>query len=198
MTAAILPWASLVVVATTSIGLLVSRDWRWSLALLAVQYVGIAGLVAQHWPVGMAAAKLVTGWMATAALGMTLTSLPHDESTGGGAWPQGRSFRLFMAGMIVVVAAGVTPRLGTVMAGVGPAVIAGAILLAGLGLVQLGTTSEVSRVIIGLLTVLGGFETLYAGVEGSILVAGLLAVVNLGLGLVGAYLLGAGAPLEAP
>jgi hypothetical protein len=39
------------------------------------------------------------------------------------------------------------------------------------------------------MTVLAGFEILYATVEGSILVAALLAVINLGLALVGAYLL---------
>jgi hypothetical protein len=45
------------------------------------------------------------------------------------------------------------------------------------------------RVIVGLLTVLAGFEILFAAIENSILVAGLLASVNLGLALVGAYLL---------
>jgi hypothetical protein len=39
---------------------------------------------------------------------------------------------------------------------------------------------------------LTGFEILYAAVESSILVAGLLAVTNLGLGIVGSYLLIAG------
>jgi hypothetical protein len=54
------------------------------------------------------------------------------------------------------------------------------------------------RVILALLSVLGGFEILYAALEGSILVAALLAVVNLGLGLVGAFLLSAAVPEEAP
>jgi hypothetical protein len=36
---------------------------------------------------------------------------------------------------------------------------------------------------------LTGFEVIYAAVESSILVAGLLAITNLGLGLVGSYLL---------
>jgi hypothetical protein len=39
------------------------------------------------------------------------------------------------------------------------------------------------------MTVLSGFEILYSAVEGSILVAALLAVINLGLALVGAYLM---------
>jgi len=42
-------------------------------------------------------------------------------------------------------------------------------------------------VIVGLLTVLAGFEIMYAAVESSALVTALLAVVNLGLALAGAY-----------
>jgi hypothetical protein len=65
----------------------------------------------------------------------------------------------------------------------------GAILLIGMGLLHLGMTTRPLRVLIGLLTMLSGFDLLYAAVENSVLVAGLLAVVTLGLALVGAYLL---------
>jgi hypothetical protein len=65
----------------------------------------------------------------------------------------------------------------------------GGILLTTMGLLQLGMTTQILRVILGLLTTLSGFEILYAAMEGSSLVAALLVVVNLGLGLVGAYLL---------
>jgi hypothetical protein len=50
---------------------------------------------------------------------------------------------------------------------------------------------------LGLLTVVTGFEVLYAAVEASILVAGMLSVVILGLALVGAYLLNAALPEES-
>jgi len=184
-------------VTITSAGLLLYRDWRWDLGLLTAQYVGIAILVAQHWPIGMAAAKLVTGWMTTAALGITLTSLQSYSQPAEGFWPQGRTFRFFMVGMVVVLAAAITPRLEEALAGIGAPVVAGAVILTGVGLLQLGTSSQTLRVMLALLTVLGGFEILYAALEGSILVAALLAVVNLGLGLVGAYLLNASAPEEA-
>jgi hypothetical protein len=144
----------------------------------------------------MAAAKLVTGWMATAALGITLTALPIHEQPNEGFWPQGRAFRLFMVGMIVILTLAITPRLQQVLAGIGAPVVAGAIILTGIGLLQLGTSSQILRVIFALLTVLAGFEILYAAVEGSILVAALLVAVNLGLGLVGAYLLNASMPEE--
>ncbi len=185
----VVPWIAVVIVAGASTGLLLSRDWRWDLALLAAQYIGVAILVAQHWPIGMAAAKLVAGWIATAAIGMTLTAHLPAEASFEGPWPRGRAFRLFMAAMIFAVTAAATPRVEATMGGLEAPVIAGALLLVGMGLLQLGTRSELPNVIFGLLTVLGGFEIFYAAVEGSILVAGLMAIVNLGLGLAGAYLL---------
>jgi hypothetical protein len=51
-------------------------------------------------------------------------------------------------------------------------------------------------VVLGLLTFLSGFEVLYAAMESSSLVTGLLAVVNLGLALAGAYFLGSEAKRE--
>ena len=197
MLAALLPWVAVAVVSVTAAGLLLSRDWRWDLGFLTAQYVGIAILVAQHWPLSMSAAKLVTGWMTTAALAMTLNSLPPREQPAEGFWPQGRTFRLFLVGVIIVLGVAVTPRMQAGLSGIGAPVAAGAVILVGIGLLQLGTSSEIFRVVLALLTVLGGFEVLYAALEGSILVAALLAAVNLGLGLVGAYLLNASVPEES-
>ena len=59
----------------------------------------------------------------------------------------------------------------------------------GLGLLQLGITAQPMRVIIALLTFLSGFEILYSFVEKSTLVAALLVLINIGLSLVGVYLL---------
>jgi hypothetical protein len=197
MLVTILSWIAVLILFLTSTGLLLNRDWRWDLGLLAVQYLGVAWLVGRHLPLGMAAAKLVTGWMATAALAMTLTALPLPEEKAEGLWSQGRAFRLFMVGMVVVLTASIAPRMEAIIPGIGIPVIAGGILLIGTGLLHLGTSSEMERVIFGLLTVLAGFETLYAAVEASILVAALLAVVDLGVGLVGAYLLNASVAEES-
>ncbi|MCC6985033.1 MAG: hypothetical protein IT309_01265, partial [Anaerolineales bacterium] len=60
-------------------------------------------------------------------------------------------------------------------------------------------TNDLLRVTLALLSILAGFEILYAAVESAILVTGLLAAVNLGLGVVGSYLMTAGSvPLIAP
>jgi len=59
----------------------------------------------------------------------------------------------------------------------------------GMGLLSLGFSNQGFRVSMSLLIFLAGFEILYAAVEASVLVAGLLAVVNLGIALSGAYLI---------
>ncbi|HLO28273.1 MAG TPA: hypothetical protein VK249_04010 [Anaerolineales bacterium] len=189
-------WIAVILIVITSSGLLLTRDWRWSIILLAVQYVGMFVLTLQHWPLGMASVKVVAGWMSAAILGMTRSNLSNEDSDKENNWPRGRLFRLFVAAIIVLIAAVVTPRVDTVMADAGFAVTNGSLLLIGMGLLHLGTTGRILRVTIGLMTVLSGFEILYSAVEGSVLVAALLAVINLGLALVGAYLLIASNPQE--
>lgn len=196
MVIAILSWLAVGILLVTSTGLLLTRDWRWSLSLLAAQYLAGFWLVLQYWPFGMAAVKLVTGWMISAVIGITRLSLPEKEDPAEAAWPQGRLFRLFAVGIVVLVTASATPGLSNLIANVSPPVLAGGLLLMGMGLLHLGITGQVLRVVLGLLTVLAGFETLYAALESSILVAALLAVANLGLALAGAYLLTSAAPAE--
>ena len=190
-------WVAVVILLVTSAGLLIVRDWRWSIILLAIQFMGMFVLTLQHWPLGMSSVKLVAGWMSAAILGMTRSGFPFERLEEQGIWPRGRLFRLFAAGIVLLIVAATTPAVDTIMADAGYAVTSGSLLLIGMGLLHLGITSHILRVVIGLLTVLAGFEILYSAVEGSILVAALLAAINLGLALVGAFLLTAeNAPKE--
>jgi len=182
-------WIAVVILLITSTGMLIVRDWRWSMILLAIQYFCMFILTLQHWPLGMASVKLVAGWMSAAILGMTRSSFPSQDFEETSQWPRGRLFRLFAASMVLLIVAATTPAVDTIMADAGYAVTGGSLLLIGMGLLHLGITDTVLRVVVGLMTVLSGFEILYSAVEGSILVAALLAVINLGLALVGAYLM---------
>ena len=182
-------WIAVMIILITTTGLLIVRDWRWSIILLAVQFLGMFILTLQHWPPGMASVKLVAGWMSAAILGMTRSGFPSQLINERSIWPRGRLFRLFAAGLILLIVSAATPSVDTIMADAGYAVTGGSLLLVGMGLLHLGITSSTLRVVTGLLTVLSGFEILYSAVEGSILVAALLATINLGLALVGAYLL---------
>lgn len=200
MAVEIVSWIAVALILATSTSILVTRDWRVSLGALAVQYIAAFWLVTRHLPFVMGSAKLVTGWMVIAALGMTRLGLSNleDQQNEETFWSRGQWFRVVLVAIVAMVAAGATPRIETAIPGLGLQVIAGSLILIGAGVIHLGVTSDLLRVILGLLTMLTGFETLYAAVESSILVAGLLAVVNLGLGIVGSYLLIAGSyPLEA-
>ena len=193
----IIPWIVLGLLLVTSVGLLLSRDWRWSLGLLAAQYLGMFYLVTLHWPFSLASVKLVTGWMASATIGVTRLGMSESEAEEESSWPRGRLFRLFAAAIVIVLVISATPKVETLIPGISRPVIAGALTLAGMGILHLGLTAEPLRLTLGLLTLLAGFEILYATVETSILLAGLLSIVNLGLALVGAYLMTA-APEEEP
>lgn len=70
----------------------------------------------------------------------------------------------------------------------GLVILWGGMILIGVGILQIGVANHNLRVIFGLVTVISGFEIIYAAVENSVLVTGLLAITNLGLALVGAYL----------
>jgi hypothetical protein len=169
-------------------GILLLRDWRWMLAALAGLYIGVFLFVAIYWPVSMAVIKLVVGWMAAAALG--ITQLNQKETSEEHSWPSGIIFRLLAMGLVVLVTMSIASKVVVWLPGnIYLPVAEGSMVLMGLGLLHLGMTAQPLRVIVGLLTVLAGFEILFAAVENSILVAGLLASVNLGLALVGIYIL---------
>lgn len=182
-------WIAVILLVITSTGLLLVRDWRWNIILLAMQYLGMFVLTLQHWPLSMASVKVVAGWMSAAILGMTRSGLSNEDPREESFWPRGRLFRSFAAAIILLIVAVATPSVDHIMADAGFAVTNGSLLLIGMGLLHLGITARVLPVIIGLMTVLAGFEILYASVEGSVLVAALLAVINLGLALVGSYLM---------
>jgi hypothetical protein len=186
-------YPAVLLVTLTSIALLISSNWRWVVLILAAQYTGVFILVAVEWPIEMAAAKIVAGWMASAVLGVTVNEAFSSDSTSWQVtdtyWPSGRLFRLLAAGLVIPTVLSATPQLVEWMGGIGELQAAGALTLIGMGLLHLGLTAQPLRVVIGLLTVLSGFEIILATIQVSALVAGLLAFVNLGLALVGAYLM---------
>ncbi len=179
--------AAVILLGVTALTLFLSQDWRVSVAALAVQYAGVAVLVGMSWPVALAVVKVVVGWMAAAALGLAQIGQPFGMEER--SWPGGRIFRSVAASLVLLVILTISPGVSAWFPGVRNVQVIGGLILIGMGLLHLGMTARPLRVILGLLTVLSGFEIFYAVVETSVLVAGLLVVVTLGLALVGAYLL---------
>jgi len=167
--------------------ILLENRWRFFLIALAVQYIGVFWLVSLNWPLGLAAVKLVVGWMAGAMLAANRLDEEFVEKNVL-ANLSGKIFRVLAAIVIWVLMFSVAPTFQTWIPGQDE-VLWGGLVLIGAGLLQLGMFNSPLRVSLGLLTVLSGFEILYSVVENSILVTGLLAMANLGIALVGAYLI---------
>lgn len=184
-------WGAVSLLFISALMLLLTNNWRHALAYLGILYLGVFGLTLTHWTLSMAAVKLVTGWMAATILGITRSALdpqlaaPQKHSS----LPEGTLFRIFATLVLTLVVLSATSSVMDLLPGIGGAEVAGSLLLMMMGLLHLGLTTDPQRVVIGLLTFLAGFEILYAAVESSTLVAALLAIINLGLALVGAYLI---------
>ncbi len=182
--AEIIGYIAVALVIGTSISLIWTERWRLNVAALAVQYLVVFWFVAQSWPIGLAAIKLIAGWVAAAVLGDSTSGLSQPSESNHVL--SARIFRLLAAVFIVILVFSAAPGASEWLPAQTPAIISSLILI-GMGLLQLGMTTRPLRVIIGLLTVLSGFEILYAAVVTSILVAGLLALVTLGLAVTGAF-----------
>lgn len=178
--------AAVILMMATSLVLLVNQKWRIALIALAVQYFMAFWLVNLVWSFGLASVKLVVGLMVCAVLGSTQVEVKLEDQMFQGN--SGAGFRILMAAVVWIFVFAIAPSLANWIT-TGMVILWGGLLLIGMGLLQLGMTGQPVRVIIGLLTMLSGFEVLYASVETSVLVTGLLALVNLALALMGAYLL---------
>jgi hypothetical protein len=171
-------------------GILLVQNRRWMTGLLAVQYIGVFSMVSISWPVEIAVVKLVAGWMAAAVLFLTYENIPAPaEDTRLAASLPGTLFKGFLAVLIGFAVYSMVPAALRWFLGATSQQVLGGLWLLGLGLLQLGLSREAIRIIIGLLTVISGFEILYATLEASVLMTGLLAIMNIGLAFVGAYIL---------
>jgi hypothetical protein len=166
-----------------------ASDWRWVLAALGLQYLWSFFLVSSVWPLELAAVKLVTGWMAGAIVGLGRLTAATDEEESEDRFPAGRSFQSLTTLLVFLVVVGSAPRLAAWAGNIGINHAWAGLILAGMGLLQISLTPRIFRKFLGLLMLFCGFEIIYATVEASILVAGLLAALNLGIALVGSYLI---------
>jgi hypothetical protein len=181
--------AAVVLVSLTSVYNLISRDWRRSIGCLALQYFGVFLLVNTSWPLEMAVAKMVAGWMAGAILWVAMSSMPEVRLDSEKSIKFGAIFRILAVIILALAVTALVLHSESWLSTASAPVRWGSFMLIAMGLLQLSLTSHPLRVIIGLLTSLSGFEIIYAVIETSTLVTGLLAVVTLALALVGAYLL---------
>lgn len=174
------------VIVLTSMIILVFRDWRINAGALAVQYLAVFYLATLSWPISMAVVKLIVGWMATAAIGLTcLRQMNNDEEIESTSSLFFRGLSGLMVVLVIFVVS--SPLQDSLFPNLPLVIIRSGSMLIGMALMQLGTNARPYLTIMSLLSFLAGFEVIHAGLERSTLLTGLMASINLGLALVGVY-----------
>lgn len=171
----------------TTLILVLAQDWRISISSLGVQYIGVFFLIGLTWPLELAVIKLVAGWIAAAVLGMGLVNISMDQTFQEKNPISGQVFKLILVVLVGLAILSFSPTVARWLLHPSYAQILGGLLLAGMGLLHLGLSDHPIRVAIGLLTFFSGFEIIYATLETSPFVTGMLAVVSLGIALIGSY-----------
>lgn len=168
----------------TTLMLLWHLNWRWTLGALAIQFIAVFWMVSQNWSLGLSLVKVVVGLVSSGVLSASMQSTFESKVKDD---LYGRIFRSLVLIFIWIIIYFIGPVIQSWLP-IKQNLLWGALILVGSGLIQLGMTIQPIRVAIGLLTFLAGFEVLYSAIENSVLVAGLLAIVNLGIALGGTYL----------
>lgn len=192
-----IPVLAFVLIVIAAMVILIFKDWRVNSVALGVQYLAAFALVMLSWPIGLAVVKLIAGWMATAAIATTCMRQKKVESA---PEPAASLFFRGLAGLLIVLVVFiVAPSLqANVFPRVELMILQAGLLLMGMSLMQLGMNSEPYLVVISLLSFLSGFEVIHAALELSTLLTGLFVLVNLGLALVGVYLVALGGDGDKP
>jgi hypothetical protein len=206
----LLAWWGLVGLLVAASLLMVTLSWRLRLAALAVQYLCVAALLTQIVIWQVAVVRLIVGAGIVGILALTGRELT-------GAWPWARPaapaavagptplmarlaalwktqfsadfpFRVVAVAMALVAAASLAGQPNTFLPNLPPGLKMAGYLLCGLGLFSLGLNEEPLRAGLSLLTLLSGFELLYAAVEPSLAIVGLLAGVDFAVALAVSYL----------
>lgn len=202
------PAALLILV--TAVIIILSWDWRVSLAALAVQYFAISLMYTEIVLPQLALVKLLVGWFVCLILYITARQVhwggvPDDLTPeeaaqyhhiefvqlGPARVPKSFPIRTILVAVVLLIIFwwSQRPIEGIPVLADAPDYLILAInTLVGMGLLGLASTTEPLKAGMGLLMFLAGFELFYAGLEQAPLTFVLLAAVNLVIALVISYL----------
>ncbi len=138
----------------------------------------------QFWTFGFAVTKLITGIMAMLLLLIT----PAEETLPAGGVGIGRIFRALSLGMGILLIfstlASTTQFLSLTIDQTLPS-----LTILWCGFLLIAFSKDPFRIILGLFTLLTGFEIIYGSVERSLLINALLTAVYLLIAVIGSYLM---------
>lgn len=175
-----------------------------SIILLGILYIGSYVIFKGAITTQLVIAKIITGEIACTVLWLTVRSRYPLKSNPGIKSPKSRLINIFSNGLsnsegstgfqlltgilFIVSIFFLAPVVVTWLPPLQYLVALGGMTILGMGLLKLGFTDQPLQFTIGLLMFVLGFEIVYVNLEQSLLVAGLLATVTLGISIIGAYL----------
>jgi uncharacterized MnhB-related membrane protein len=186
---------ALLILAVAACAMVITRDWRLSIFALTLHYVLASLLLTRIIRSDIAMVKMLVG----ATICVTLYITARRTSEGSPASPDsqpssrlslylesGWPFRLLVAILGLALAGSAATRLGLPSAP--PEIALACFVLFTQGLLTLSLADEPLKGGLGLLTIIIGFDLFYSGVEQSLIVVGLLGLVNFSIALAVAYL----------
>jgi len=171
--------------ALAAVGLmLVASDWRMRIAGLASIYLIGFIVIIQIWPVALASVKLISGWMGIALLSTSMLNSMNQANSH--RFTSEIVFRFLMAVLIWIVVAAIAPSINEWLPIPYTNLYIGVSLM-GSGLLFMSLTDDFIEIVLGLLTILAGFDIIYSSLEGSALVTGIYAFIIILICLLSGY-----------
>lgn len=193
---------ALIALVAATCALVAVRDWRLSVFALIVHYMVAGLLLTRVIRADIAMLKMLVGMMVCMTLYVTARRV--SESQPAPATPNGEDspyeeiphsrlrlesgwlFRLLIALLGLAVASTIAARL--VLPSAPREIILACSILFTQGLLALSVTDDPLKAGLGILTVIIGFDLFYSTIEQSLIVVGLLGLVNFSIALAIAYL----------
>ena len=171
--------------ALAAVGLmLVASDWRMRIGGLASLYLIEFIVILQIWPLALGSVKLISGWMGIALLSTSLLNSINQEKKLH--YTSEIIFRFLLAVLIWIVILAIAPSINEWIPIPYTNLYVGLSLM-GSGLLFLSLTDDFFEIILGLLTILAGFDIIYSSLEGSALVTGIYAFIIILICLLSGY-----------
>jgi hypothetical protein len=189
-------WINLVPLILTALAgfvLVVSDRWQTLIISLGAIYLLAFSIFVQYLPFTFSLAKLITGLMALIILGLA----KYKKETSEEIKPKSAIIFRIAALTFLYLLIGLSTKAISVSISIPFEIVMCSLSILVCGILQLGMTQKPFNVMIAILTFFLGFEIIYSVGESSLLVSGLMAVVNLLIAMVGSYIIGNAPEIES-
>ena len=178
-------WIGIILAIFSGSVLFLLQHRQLTLIALAGQYAGLFLLTSLSLPLSIASVKWITGLIVIILLASTERWLgPQVAQPATKNIPSDWAFRIIALALSILASLAWSRETWVVVPEVTYEARLGAALFIATGLLSVGLTDSPLRIGVGLLTVLCGFEVVYATIEPSLSVLALLSLVHMGIVLV--------------